>query len=192
MHLGFLVSTAYSIVIVTYELVGFYTIKSDDRRKTHCGSFVSERNLNNKDANQTNPCCYTEEVASDCKVEPKKFWLNIIRRFTRINNPAKEMLYLDNYVTAEICSKVITLIAATKINWFQTNHHTGQGGATHFTSKALQTIGQEFSDGGNITDLTSVGKKQPSVFLFFFVFLFFWGGFGFLDFFLYICPEESF
>jgi hypothetical protein len=40
MHLGFLVSTAYGIVIVTYELVGFYTIKSDDRRKKHCGGFV--------------------------------------------------------------------------------------------------------------------------------------------------------
>jgi hypothetical protein len=123
-------------------------------------------------------------------VKPKKFWLNIIRRFTHtINNPAKEMLYLDNYVTAEICSKVLTLIAATKINWFQTNHHTGQGGAAHFTSKALQTIGQEFSDGGNITDLTRVGKKTAQCFYCFFLF-FGGGGLGFRVFFIYLPRRE--
>jgi hypothetical protein len=60
---------------------------------------------------------------------------------------------LDGYVGVELCSKALTLIAATKINWFQTNDHKGQGAAVHFIQKAAQNFGQDFWDGGNITDL---------------------------------------
>ncbi len=73
--------------------MGFFRAKSTDRHKTFCVMLISERNLNGKDADQTNTYCYTDEVASDCKVEPKKFWLNIIRKFTKIKEErAKEML----------------------------------------------------------------------------------------------------
>jgi hypothetical protein len=61
--------------VCPYGLVGF---KSTDMRKTFCGGFISERNLNGKDADQMNTYCCTDEVASKCKVEPKKFCLNII------------------------------------------------------------------------------------------------------------------
>jgi hypothetical protein len=124
-------------------LVGFFTAKSTDMRKTSCGGFISERNLNGKDAYQMNTYCCTDEVASKCKVEPKKFCLNIIRKFTIKEERAKEMLYLDDYATAEICSHALTLIAVTKIYWFQTNHHTGQGTPAHFICKAAQAISQE-------------------------------------------------
>ncbi len=88
--------------------------------------------------------CYTDRVASDYTVESKKFWLNIIRKFTKIKEErAKEMLYLDDYATAEICSRALTLFVATKINWFQTNNHTWQGTPAHFIFKAAQAISQE-------------------------------------------------
>jgi hypothetical protein len=54
-----------------------------------------------------------------------------------------EMLYLDDYETAEICSRALTLIVVTKINWFQSNHHTGQGTPAHFICKAAQATSQE-------------------------------------------------
>jgi hypothetical protein len=128
---------------MAHGLVGFFTAKSTDSHKTFCSEFICGRNLNRKDASEMNTYCYTDGVASDCKVESKKFWLNIIRMFTKIKEErAKEMLYLDDFVTAEICSHALTLIAATKINWFQTNHHTGQVTAAHFICRAAQTISQ--------------------------------------------------
>ncbi len=78
---------------MAYGLVGFFTAKSIDRRKTFCGGFICGRNLNGKDADQMNTYCYTVEVESNCKVEPKKFCLNIIRKFTKIKEErTKEML----------------------------------------------------------------------------------------------------
>ncbi len=115
----------------------------------YCGGFVSERDLNGNDEAQTHNHIFTKEVACEVKVEHKSFWLDILKKFSK----ATEMLYLDVYVGAELCSKALTLIAATKINWFQTNHHTDQGTPVHFIQKDAQTIGQDLCDRGNITGL---------------------------------------
>jgi len=53
--------------------------------------------------------------------------MNIARVLTR----ARELDYLSD-VTAEACGRAFTLKAATKDNWFNLNHHTGQGAPTHF------------------------------------------------------------
>ena len=111
----------------------------------YCGGFVSERDLNGDDEAQTHDRIFTKEVACDGKVEHKSFWLDFLKKFSKAaDSKATEMLYLDVNVGAELCSKALTLIAATKINWFQTNDHKGQGAAVHFIQKAAQNFGQDF------------------------------------------------
>ncbi len=39
------------------------------------------------------------------------------------------------------CGKALTVIEATKINWYDTSHHTGQGSPAQLIIKALQTVG---------------------------------------------------
>jgi hypothetical protein len=155
-HKAFLVTSAYALC--TYGLIGFYTkdegMRNMDDKLTYCGGFISERDLNKDHESQTHDYVFTKDVACDVKVEKKQFWVDIIRGFTRTpDGKAVQMLYLDKYVTAELCSRALTLVAATKINWLQTNHHTGQGTPVHFIQKAASTIGQEFCDGGNVFDL---------------------------------------
>ena len=42
--------------------------------------------------------------------------------------------WLATYCTSEMISKVLTLMVRT-FDWYQTNHHVGQGHATHFITK---------------------------------------------------------
>jgi len=155
-HKAFLDTSAYALC--TYGLVGFYTKDGRDAGADEtvipCGGFVSERDLNRNNINQTHHLAFTRDAACDVVIEKKSFWLDIIKTFTKTpDNKAVEMLYLDKYVTAELCSRALTLVAATKINWLQTNHHTGQGTPVHFIQKAASTIGQEFCEGNNVFDL---------------------------------------
>jgi hypothetical protein len=125
-----------------------------DDKLTYCGGFISERDINKVDESQTHDYVFTKDVACDVKVERKQFWLDIIKTFMRTpGGKAVQMLYLDKYVTSELCSRALTLIAATKINWLQTNHHTGQGTPVHFIQKTANTIGQEFCEGSNVFEL---------------------------------------
>ena len=48
--------------------------------------------------------------------------------------------WLATYFTSEMIGKALTLMVATKFNWFQTNHHVGQGSAIHFIHKIASTI----------------------------------------------------
>jgi hypothetical protein len=129
-------------------------MRNMDADLTYCGGFISERDLNKLNESQTHDYAFTKDVACAVKVEKKQFWVDLIKTFTRApDGKAAQMLYLDKYVTAELCSRALTLVAATKINWLQTNHHTGQGTPVHFIQKAAKTIGQEFCDGDNVFDL---------------------------------------
>ncbi len=46
---------------------------------------------------------------------------------------------------AQAYGRSLTVIKAAKINWYDTNHHTGQGGPAHVIIQALQTVGAHFS-----------------------------------------------
>ena len=71
----------------------------------YCGGFVSERDLNGDDEAQTHDRIFTKEVACDDKVEHKSFWLDFLKKFSKAaDSKATEMLYLDGYVEAELCS----------------------------------------------------------------------------------------
>ena len=43
--------------------------------------------------------------------------------------------WLLSYCTSELVGKALTLMVATKFNWYQTNHHVGQNHATSFIVK---------------------------------------------------------
>ena len=47
--------------------------------------------------------------------------------------------WLLTYCTSEMISKSLTLMIAAKFNWYQTNHHVGQGHATNFIFKIAST-----------------------------------------------------
>ena len=47
---------------------------------------------------------------------------------------------LQSYTTTEALKDAVTVLIATKMNYFQTNHHTGAGQMTHFISKILTGI----------------------------------------------------
>ena len=53
---------------------------------------------------------------------------------------AKGTKWLATYCTSDMISKALTLMVATKFNWYQTNHHVGQGYATHFIHKIESTM----------------------------------------------------
>jgi hypothetical protein len=45
-----------------------------------------------------------------------------------------------DYITNDIVVKILSVCLATKINFFSTNHHTGQGKMTDFMTKMLTTL----------------------------------------------------
>ena len=53
---------------------------------------------------------------------------------------AKGIKWLSTYCTTDMISNALTLMVATKFNWYQTNHHVGQGNATHFKHKIASTM----------------------------------------------------
>ena len=48
--------------------------------------------------------------------------------------------WLLTYCTSEMISKSLTLMIEAKFNWYQTNHHVGQGHGTNFISKIASTM----------------------------------------------------
>jgi len=48
--------------------------------------------------------------------------------------------YLASYADRDVACRVLNLAIATKINYFTTNHHTGQGEMTKFIRKVFATL----------------------------------------------------
>jgi hypothetical protein len=84
---------------------GPVSYQKEEGHLLYCGGFVSERDLNGDDEAQTHDRIFNKEVACDVKVEHKSFWLDILKKFSKAaDSKATEMLYLDGYVEAELCS----------------------------------------------------------------------------------------
>ena len=61
--------------------------------------------------------------------------------------------WLSTYTSQSETSKALTVLIATKINWFCTNHHVGQGKASRYISKVVSTTYSWASTGdGGIID----------------------------------------
>ena len=55
--------------------------------------------------------------------------------------------WLSSYCTPEQATNVLTIILATKFNWYTTNHHVGQSHATKYIVKAVTTTYRGASTG---------------------------------------------
>jgi hypothetical protein len=55
----------------------------------------------------------------------------MIRKLTANEGRPAELEYLMEYVSAQACGRALALVAATKINWYNTSHNTGQGSLAH-------------------------------------------------------------
>jgi hypothetical protein len=66
-------------------------------------------------------------------------WVNMAR--TLFNSADTSILkVLKTYTHKAVREAVTSLIVATKINWFSTNHHVGQGTVTIFVQKAITVL----------------------------------------------------
>jgi hypothetical protein len=80
---------------------------------------------------------YSSLAAAGIKVKPDAEWQALAKALFG----EKDQLVLKNlktYTSRPVREAITSLMVATKINWFNTNHHVGQGGFTVFVAKAVK------------------------------------------------------
>ena len=140
-HKALLVAGAY--VVAAYSLAGWFTRNKKSGEFDPAVSFTTE--AENYDA-YTRPTWGTE-AACGIVTDTVENWTAFARTLqVNENGEIPSLDYLLSYVDSEVVNRVMSLIVATKINYFNTNHHTGQGAVSHFIQKVLTTL---FSDISN-------------------------------------------
>ena len=77
---------------------------------------------------------YTEQPACSVCIRPAAHWNNLLGKLKK-----GDLDYLASYGTKEMNNAAVTAIHAAKINWYQTNHHTGQGTTAPLIAKVIST-----------------------------------------------------
>lgn len=76
---------------------------------------------------------------------------------------AEEGLRISQMITNENVQKALTIIVATKANWWLTNHHTGQGDVVGYTKKVLNAqFGMQLS-GDIVTMAHTIGHWASTI-----------------------------
>jgi hypothetical protein len=66
---------------------------------------------------------------------------------------------MKDYTDERVVQNVLTLIVATQINWWNTNHHTGQGKMSPFILKSVKTL---FLDNFSSATLLRISHQQSA------------------------------
>jgi hypothetical protein len=127
LHKGVEVAAAFAVTY--YGLAGYFATNKD-------GIPVPKDLLINNDSDFTN---YGSTAACGVKLKADAEWVNMAR--TLFNGTDTTVLKaLKTYTAKAVREAVTSLIVATKINWFSTNHHVGQGSVTIFVQKAITVL----------------------------------------------------
>ena len=140
-HKALLVAGAY--VVSAYGLAGWFTRTKRSGEFDPCASFTTEAENYGTYVRPT----WGNEAACGIVTDTAENWAAFAKTLqVNENGEIPALDYLLSYVDSEVVNRVMSLIVATKINYFNTNHHTGQGAVSHFIQKVLATL---FSDISN-------------------------------------------
>jgi hypothetical protein len=131
------IKVACAYALQAYGFVGLFAGKDTDGNK--CRKFVSERETI-PDA-ELEEWFYTDTAASDIRVLGRTEIAEIAKGLTvSRDGEVVELEYLQSYTANDPIARALSVCLATKINFFQTNHHTGQGDMSSFVKKVLSTL----------------------------------------------------
>ena len=140
-HKALLVAGAY--VVSAYGLAGWFSCIRKSTEIDPASNFTTEIDNYGIRSRPT----WGSEAACGIVTDTAENWAAFARTLqVNENSEIPALDYLLSYVDSEVINRVMSLIVATKINYFNTNHHTGQGAVSHFIQKVLTTL---FSDIGN-------------------------------------------
>ncbi len=129
------VSCAYALQ--AYGFVGWFAVKGAGVNR--CRKFISE--LDTIPDTEVIDWFYSDSVASDIRIMGRQEISSIAQGLTvDKDNEIVEFEYLKSYTTNDAVTRALSVCLATKINFFQTNHHTGQGEMSKFIQKGLNTL----------------------------------------------------
>jgi hypothetical protein len=129
------VACAYALQ--AYGFIGWFAVKNDGGNK--CRTYMSE--YDTIPAADHDAWSYSDTPASDFRVLSKTEVAEIAKKLTvDSDGEVPELAYLQSYVGNDCVARALSVCLATKINYFQTNHHTGQGEMTSFIRKVLSTL----------------------------------------------------
>ncbi len=128
---------ACAYALQAYGFIGWFAAKNSGGNK--CRTFISE--VDTIPAAELDLWNYTDTPASDFRVFSQTEVAEIAKRLTvDKDGEVPELAYLQSYVGNDCVARALSVCLATKINYFQTNHHTGQGEMTSFIRKVLSTL----------------------------------------------------
>ncbi len=129
------VACAYALQ--AYGFIGWFAVKGDSGSR--CRTFMSE--YDTVAAADRDAWRYSDTPASDFRVLSETEVAEIAKHLTvDSDGEVPELAYLQSYVGNDCVARALSVCLATKINYFQTNHHTGQGDMTAFIRKVLGTL----------------------------------------------------
>jgi hypothetical protein len=131
------IRVACAYALQAYGFIGRFAGKGTGGNK--CRKFISE--FETIPDGEQEEWFYTDTVASNVRVLGRTEIAEIAKGLT-VNRDGEvvELEYLQSYTSNDPVARALSVCLATKINFFRTNHHTGQGEMSGFVKKVLSML----------------------------------------------------